>query len=639
MPATTNGQTLACPVSLPQVHVTGQNDQGQAIVQWSYECKETVYPEHGLTNHHLYTTANLPVDLNNDVDIKDHKDWVAAGKYGLTRKNGTVCRYVNFAPSHKPLYHRTQSLDFGLVIEGSVVLHLDDGSETFMKKGDVVVQRATWHAWSNPSSTEWARMVFVLQDCNATQLLYVTGISTGSSLGGENTFAAELRRRRFWACYLVHCHTTEKQALFEPIGDIKQVPLPWPEDDFQNLACTNAHTYLEAKQANGGVFAELIRIMTLWASVVALLKNSEIRFGDRVTQIHSLHDKLEHWRQQLPTHLQLTPLRMAQSADFVPNILLINIIYHQSLCGLHASIVPLYSWGGSGDGSWLTARQLSAQIAFEHASTLSAFFDVLLSRHSHILSATSNFIAHAAHCACVVQMPYMWCRNSAVRALASNNVKVNAKMIHVLAKYWRFASLLEVHLSRLHRLHKKHPSQPEDEPKFSDPKTLMNCQTRASSARANLLEFFGILRRREGGGYVKSGEEDAFRVEEDETESSSASSLLVHAEKDPQSQTSSNAGNLNAGINTASAGPYEDPMPGVEPQQEDPSSMATLPAQWPDLFTSDSQTFDMFYPFLDPGYLDHLGEANVGGLQGNGEDLFSLYDFENEASNGLEPNI
>lgn len=44
-------------------------------------------------------------------------------------------------------------------------MELDDGSTTVMTRGDVAVQRATKHTWKNASETEWARMMFVLQDC------------------------------------------------------------------------------------------------------------------------------------------------------------------------------------------------------------------------------------------------------------------------------------------------------------------------------------------------------------------------------------------------------------------------------------------------------------------------------------------
>jgi quercetin dioxygenase-like cupin family protein len=59
--------------------------------------------------------------------------------------------------------HRTESIDYGIVLEGAIVLSLDDGSETLLRPGDVVVQRGTDHAWENRTD-EATRMVFVLVD-------------------------------------------------------------------------------------------------------------------------------------------------------------------------------------------------------------------------------------------------------------------------------------------------------------------------------------------------------------------------------------------------------------------------------------------------------------------------------------------
>ena len=61
-----------------------------------------------------------------------------------------------------PLMHRTETIDYGLVLEGELVLVLD-GSETVVRAGDVVIQRGTSHAWANRSG-RMARMAFVLVD-------------------------------------------------------------------------------------------------------------------------------------------------------------------------------------------------------------------------------------------------------------------------------------------------------------------------------------------------------------------------------------------------------------------------------------------------------------------------------------------
>ena len=77
-------------------------------------------------------------------------------------KNGTKIRINEFPPGVISPMHRTQSVDYGIVLEGEVVLVLDDG-ETVLGPGDVVVQRGTMHRWENRSDHR-ARMVFVLVD-------------------------------------------------------------------------------------------------------------------------------------------------------------------------------------------------------------------------------------------------------------------------------------------------------------------------------------------------------------------------------------------------------------------------------------------------------------------------------------------
>jgi mannose-6-phosphate isomerase-like protein (cupin superfamily) len=61
-----------------------------------------------------------------------------------------------------PLMHRTESIDYGIVLEGEITLVLDD-SEVTVRAGDVVVQRGTNHAWSNRSGKP-CRVAFILVD-------------------------------------------------------------------------------------------------------------------------------------------------------------------------------------------------------------------------------------------------------------------------------------------------------------------------------------------------------------------------------------------------------------------------------------------------------------------------------------------
>jgi quercetin dioxygenase-like cupin family protein len=75
---------------------------------------------------------------------------------------GTKIRINEFPPGVVSPVHRTQSVDYGIVLSGEVVLVLDD-AETVLRAGDVVVQRGTSHRWENRSAAT-ARMAFILID-------------------------------------------------------------------------------------------------------------------------------------------------------------------------------------------------------------------------------------------------------------------------------------------------------------------------------------------------------------------------------------------------------------------------------------------------------------------------------------------
>jgi hypothetical protein len=65
-------------------------------------------------------------------------------------------------PAPHPFMHRTETIDYGIVLEGELVLILDRG-ETTVRAGDIVVQRGTNHAWANRSGKN-CRIAFVLID-------------------------------------------------------------------------------------------------------------------------------------------------------------------------------------------------------------------------------------------------------------------------------------------------------------------------------------------------------------------------------------------------------------------------------------------------------------------------------------------
>jgi len=116
-----------------------------------------------------YVTKGFPVDLNNDADIAVYKPYLETPP-GLVASGGTILRYVDVGPSQLSPMHRTVSLDYGVILEGEMELVLDSGETRTMKRGDVAIQRGTMHAWRNKSSTQWARMLFVLQECKPVEV-------------------------------------------------------------------------------------------------------------------------------------------------------------------------------------------------------------------------------------------------------------------------------------------------------------------------------------------------------------------------------------------------------------------------------------------------------------------------------------
>ena len=61
-----------------------------------------------------------------------------------------------------PLMHRTETVDYAVVLDGEITLLLDEG-DVQLKAGDVVIQRGTSHAWSNRSG-KMVKMLYVLID-------------------------------------------------------------------------------------------------------------------------------------------------------------------------------------------------------------------------------------------------------------------------------------------------------------------------------------------------------------------------------------------------------------------------------------------------------------------------------------------
>ena len=134
--------------------VTGHDANGHAVIQTD-GLMPTVPVRGGDALFALaWTTVQSPADNTDALDG-------GSRAVGLTSPRGSVFRIVDFAPGSLSPMHRTHSVDYGIVLQGEIVLEVDGGQTTTLKAGDVVVQRGTIHAWINRTDA-WCRVAFIL---------------------------------------------------------------------------------------------------------------------------------------------------------------------------------------------------------------------------------------------------------------------------------------------------------------------------------------------------------------------------------------------------------------------------------------------------------------------------------------------
>lgn len=170
--------------------VTGHDNMGKAIVMSDGEPSVIIRSEiqDDLSFYELWNTKQVPASVSTVCP-----DPTGTHKGTAPPKGGTVVRILDLppegsdgpqfdkeqvrklfsavgleenaehvVPSRHPLMHRTQSIDYGIVLSGECILILDD-SEVHLKAGDVIVQCGTIHAWTNRTDTI-CRIVFILVD-------------------------------------------------------------------------------------------------------------------------------------------------------------------------------------------------------------------------------------------------------------------------------------------------------------------------------------------------------------------------------------------------------------------------------------------------------------------------------------------
>ena len=121
--------------------VTGHDTQGRAKVLIDEQVKNVFSHRPGAHYSVIWSSEGFPVSNDDDMDP-------SGKKIGTTIENGTVFRVVSFGPGVAPRNHRTDSIDYAVVISGEIDMVLDDET-VHLKAGDVLVQRGTIHNWVN----------------------------------------------------------------------------------------------------------------------------------------------------------------------------------------------------------------------------------------------------------------------------------------------------------------------------------------------------------------------------------------------------------------------------------------------------------------------------------------------------------
>ena len=154
--------------------VTGHDAEGKAIVSIDDISKNRPPRDPNNTVNEttvVWTTEGFPVDNTTTGDGGQRET-------GITLPGGTVFRVVSFGPGNPDMNHRTDSVDYAVVMSGEIDMELDDGVSVHLKAGDVLVQRGTIHNWKN-RGTEPCLIAFIL-------------ISAKSVEAGGNTLQATM---------------------------------------------------------------------------------------------------------------------------------------------------------------------------------------------------------------------------------------------------------------------------------------------------------------------------------------------------------------------------------------------------------------------------------------------------------------
>jgi quercetin dioxygenase-like cupin family protein len=162
--------------------VTANRDDGRSYIESDTLLPQAIVAPEEPVRVGLWLTDRAPASTTTPDPVPDG----VILRTPPAHRGGSVIRVVDFQPdrlrghlsaadlvqrgatvtpersARHPGFHQTDTVDYAVCLEGEIWAMLDEG-ETLMRPGDVLIQRGTFHAWSNRSDRV-CRMLFILID-------------------------------------------------------------------------------------------------------------------------------------------------------------------------------------------------------------------------------------------------------------------------------------------------------------------------------------------------------------------------------------------------------------------------------------------------------------------------------------------
>jgi len=139
--------------------VTGHDADGKAVIDNDAVMTNVHQLRSGNLQTLIWVTDDTPAEVDGDEDPAERTLDIEPPA------TGSVFRILELRPGKDAYMHRTDTIDYAIVMSGECDMLLDDGKEVHMKAGDVMVQRGTWHGWANRTS-EPCQIAFILIGAN-----------------------------------------------------------------------------------------------------------------------------------------------------------------------------------------------------------------------------------------------------------------------------------------------------------------------------------------------------------------------------------------------------------------------------------------------------------------------------------------